>query len=432
MSVALPSLTAFDPETTSEGTLDPLGLYQIADQLATRLVPAVRERMQRIRFLTAMAVGALVTQDLAADPEQPECPPHQIWEWLVVEAMVRTQNTDDPLRGVPGTLVTSRAIDDFGYVDFRSYLKTPRVFGFHGVYKRLAVHVGLVDSDLAPRPEAEQLVNAWARDRGFTGLRDARPLFRAWAEAVERSLACEPCRTRPGWTQTDQRWNELASAFLPGDIGTRERQVLRNALCSDGDRSLGALSLIWELQPEFNDNDYQEESLHARLSETRPSLVPLLSAIAAYERFCRSLEDGFDLIRDSAGRQSSFGYEIGSIAGDAGFVEAVHDLPNRARQAEHRLGELDSEIRGLFCERFQPFLEPMAPGQIAHALCEHHESIQKGKSEVGKRPWFDRLGGDRIHLRQRYRIPPYQPRPGRYVHAYRGLPIRSFFQDIES
>ena len=55
MSVVLPSLTSFDPETSSEGTLDPLGLYLIADQLATRLVPAVRERMQRIRFLTAMA-----------------------------------------------------------------------------------------------------------------------------------------------------------------------------------------------------------------------------------------------------------------------------------------------------------------------------------------------------------------------------------------
>jgi len=30
----LPFLTAYDPPGTSEGTLDPLGLYQIADQLA--------------------------------------------------------------------------------------------------------------------------------------------------------------------------------------------------------------------------------------------------------------------------------------------------------------------------------------------------------------------------------------------------------------
>lgn len=45
MSIVLPRLTTFDPETSSEGTLDPLGLYLIADQLVTRLVPAVRDRL---------------------------------------------------------------------------------------------------------------------------------------------------------------------------------------------------------------------------------------------------------------------------------------------------------------------------------------------------------------------------------------------------
>jgi len=68
MVATLPFLTAYDPPSTSEGTLDPLGLYLIADQLAVQLVPAVRERMQRIRFLTAMAVGALVTEGLDDDP----------------------------------------------------------------------------------------------------------------------------------------------------------------------------------------------------------------------------------------------------------------------------------------------------------------------------------------------------------------------------
>ena len=69
MILTLPFLTSYDPPGTSEGTLDPLGLYQIADQLAIRLVPAVRERMQRIRFLTAMAVGAVVTEDIEDDPQ---------------------------------------------------------------------------------------------------------------------------------------------------------------------------------------------------------------------------------------------------------------------------------------------------------------------------------------------------------------------------
>jgi hypothetical protein len=69
-TIMFPFLTSYDPPGTSEGTLDPLGLCQIADQLAMQLVPAVRERMQRIRFLTAMAVGALVTEGLEDDIHQ--------------------------------------------------------------------------------------------------------------------------------------------------------------------------------------------------------------------------------------------------------------------------------------------------------------------------------------------------------------------------
>ena len=48
MGTSLPFLTSYDPPGTSEGALDPLGLYQIADQLAVQLVPAVRERMHQV------------------------------------------------------------------------------------------------------------------------------------------------------------------------------------------------------------------------------------------------------------------------------------------------------------------------------------------------------------------------------------------------
>lgn len=137
VDISLPFLTSYDPAGASEGTLDPLGLYQIADQLAVQLVPAVRERMQRIRFLTAMAVGALVTEDLEDASHASSVPPYLAWEWLVVEALVRASN-DPGMWGVPGTLVARRALDQHGYLDARSYLKTPRIFGFHGVYKRQA------------------------------------------------------------------------------------------------------------------------------------------------------------------------------------------------------------------------------------------------------------------------------------------------------
>lgn len=224
MTFALPTLSTYDPPASSEGTLDPLGLYQIADQLATKLVPAVRERMQRIRFLTAMAVGALVTEGLEADPEQPECPPFLIWEWLVVESLIRTYGDEGGLWGVPGTLVTQRALANHGYLDSRSYLKTPRIFGFHGVYKRLAIHLGLVDVHLGPRPECESLVDAWAKDQGYQGLRDVQQLLEAWRYAVRRGLSHQPCRTRPGWRLDD--WEHLAAAMELDGAGRREKRVL--------------------------------------------------------------------------------------------------------------------------------------------------------------------------------------------------------------
>ncbi len=43
MSTPVPFLRAYDPPGTSEGTLDPLGPYQISDQLAVRFAAVLRE-----------------------------------------------------------------------------------------------------------------------------------------------------------------------------------------------------------------------------------------------------------------------------------------------------------------------------------------------------------------------------------------------------
>src|SRR5688572_19101840 len=145
MAPSFPFLTTYDPLGTSEGTLDPLGLYQIADQLAVQLVPAVRERMTRVRFLTAMTLGTLVTEGLENDPEKQDASPYLVWEWLVVEGLMRSYQGQESPFGIPGSLVTRRAIANHGYLDAKSYLKTARIFGFNGVYKRLAIHLGLVD-----------------------------------------------------------------------------------------------------------------------------------------------------------------------------------------------------------------------------------------------------------------------------------------------
>jgi hypothetical protein len=212
--------------------------------------------------------------------------------------------------------------------------------------------------------------------------------------------------------------------------GRREKRYLREVLHAADDRALGALPNLWRLQQEFTDEDFAEELLHQRLEEESPSYTTLLQAIRAYERFCRSLHDGFDLLRAESAAADARGFAITSIAQDGDFAISLDGLDRRYEDARRRLGEVDLQIASLFDGRFGEFAEPMSPDRCALVLCEHHEEIQKHKSADGKRPWFIRLGPDRIYMRHRYREPRRPIAPEDFVHEYRGWPIRRFYRDL--
>lgn len=431
MAVNLPFLTTHDPPGTSEGTLDPLGLYQIADQLAVQLVPAVRERMQRIRFLTAMAVGSLVIEDLEGDPRRRDAAPYLVWEWLVVEALTRQMADDPSILGVPGTNVTRTALAQHRYLDARSYLKTSRIFGFHGVYKSLAVHLGLLDVHLAPGPNAERLAAKWADDRGLGGIPGAKSLWARWKDAVRRSLNCDPPRTNPGWTES--AWRELADAFAPAGAASEEKRLLRELLLSSDNRQLGALPELWQLQMDYGSDAIREEALHIALRQRVPAYIALVEAIRAYEAFARSLQDAFDVLRTEAARPDAHGYVVPEVAQNEAFQTSVRgseELFATAHRALREISAANISLPDRFDERFGKFAEPMDAQTCALMLCEHHEDVQRNKSAEGKRPWFDRISHDRIYIRQAYRIPQREIAPEEYLHRYRGSPIRRFRTDL--
>lgn len=313
-----------------------MGLYQTADLLAVQLVPAVRERMQRIRFLTAMAVGALVTEDVQDDPPQRDASPYLVWEWLVVRAMIQELGDDPGLWGVPGTLVARRALEAPRYLDARNYLKTPRIFGFHGVYKRLAVHLGIVDAHLGSGPNAEGLVDAWARGLGLAGVRDAKPMISRWTDAVRQSREQRPPRTKTYWSS--ERWAELANAFAPWRGKKVEKRHLEGLLLTADERRLGALPTMWKLQADFDDAAYCDERLHDRLEEKEPGYAPLLAAIRAYEAFGRSLQDAFDVLKAEAASRDARGFAVTEMASDADFSRSVKGLHERFDAACQTLG----------------------------------------------------------------------------------------------
>src|SRR5438128_1083296 len=160
LDAVLPFLSLPDPAVSGEGQLDPLGLAIVADRLADWILPGMTARMRRPRFLTAMALSATVCEDLqdeiAADRVSPA---HLVFEWLVLEAFDRAGAPDDG-RGTPG-IDKAKAAKQAGLpLCARNYLKTALVMGFHGVYGRLARHLGIAeDSQLGENGYA--LEKAW-------------------------------------------------------------------------------------------------------------------------------------------------------------------------------------------------------------------------------------------------------------------------------
>src|SRR5262245_26918188 len=109
--VSLPFLSLPDPVVTGEGVLDPLGLSALGDRLADWILPRLTARMSRPRFLTAMAVSAVVCdgleEEIAADGVTPA---HILFEWLLVESFARQANDWEVLR-TPG-IDEARAVRD--------------------------------------------------------------------------------------------------------------------------------------------------------------------------------------------------------------------------------------------------------------------------------------------------------------------------------
>ena len=193
--LALPELSAYDPGMEGEGSLDPMGLAAISDRLADRLVPGVRARMNRVRFATAVAVGALVCETLvdvlAADGISS---PAICFEWLVIEGFVRRFAPQDLPSGVPGSRKARTVIARHQRLSAGTYLKMPTVFGFNGIYKPFGIDAGVVTNELAPGLRCAELTQAWEGKQGFDGFAAAVPGTRGGRPAQRDPLVNSSAR----------------------------------------------------------------------------------------------------------------------------------------------------------------------------------------------------------------------------------------------
>ncbi len=231
----LPFLTEADPDLLGEGSLDPLGLARIADQLADQLLPDVTARMRRVRFLTLIAAGSHVIEDLRDIPAADHVTTPEIaLEWNIIEAFARAGTLPFEARqALPGIAKARAALARKGRLDHLAYLRGPKVFGFFGVYRRLAVGADLVDGGLMLKTRGEQLLRAWEQDHpevaaGFVDRRRDEP--GGYMAIVLRDAARQALLAGQATHRLHGVNDRIVQAFRLDTIRSLERRVLMDAL----------------------------------------------------------------------------------------------------------------------------------------------------------------------------------------------------------
>jgi hypothetical protein len=430
-----PFSSEFDPSEEGEGSIDPLGLQPGYERLADRLLPAVTVRMGNPRLVTAMALGARICEEWDSDAVAADeiTPPWLVWEWFVVEAFVRAEDSLPKVSSVPGTRKVRRALRTKRPVSATSYLKTPATFGFTGVFRRLAVGIAILTEDGRLDDGGYELLGAWAKDQGLDGIIDASGgEGHAFRECLRRAVAQGMEKGHTTWQSSDF-WRNLARRLDPLAPGRNERKFLLDRILLRAGEVDMVARLKDALIAEGGVHERQEEApFLRRLSHGAPTdFNQLLTAIDAYEAFARAITDAFDGLRYCA--FISGGAPVGahdffsSPAAKSAFAALA---PSIARIREHpKLLEWERDRNGLqqAVERFEGVQNGV---DLFDAVLDHHEYVQDNKPPNGKRTWFERGLRSKIMVRPGYVISEAPDDEGGSVHEYRIPTFSRFLRDL--
>lgn len=431
----LPALTVLDEAVSAgEGSIDPLGLYSIADNLAVQMVPGVRERQRRPRFLTIICASAALCQHFEPDAmaEDGVSEPWQVFEWYIVEGLVRRISDNSRLRNLPGRdKVASAVLKDRVPVSSRRYLKTPTVFGFHGIYRVLARTLG-IERHGELDEHGYQLLDVWESERGLDGFWTSRTgCGRAWREKLCEAVADGLKRGSTARSGTWEGWDFIANHLAHDAAGTGEKCLLSKFLV-DGEvgfrkEVLGCLVSASGQKAWRPDESSNEGPFHDALAAVAsPHLKTLLTAIRAYEAFARQIRDAFYCCLHALSI-SSQPVSAMKLATLSPVVEGRDRTPDLFRAAQDALEPLALSAR---LSAFLTLAEQMSVGDWVEALLAHHDGIQRAKPPNGKAPWVIRYDDGQFIVRPHYRVEEFEPNPDLYVHQYRTLPLTSFAQDL--
>jgi hypothetical protein len=434
-----PVLSAFDPLASSEGGIDPLSSQATYEHLAERILPFLTVRMARPRFLTAMAVGAHVCQpfrdEIAADGVTPA---YLVYEWYVIEAFVRHEDLLADRRSIPGIDKVGRALKSGRNVSAGTYLKTAKIFGFTGVYRRLAYGLEVLNDDLELDEGGWELLRVWEDEQRLSG-------FLAGSQGKGAQLREDLRRAvrdglRNGHTARKRwwHWETLTRHLDPATAGAREADCIHRRLLRADLRQNSRDPLATAMRGEFLDHlerhavaitriGDEAEFLRSLKGEASTDLCERLEAIDAYEGLCRPLESAFRLLLHLSTRAGGTPVDLADFRAEPTTDELAGRLPaavDRLARALKGTSYLE-EVRDLLA-RCEGVGDASA---LYHTIVDHHEAAQLAKPPDGKRTWFERVGAG-IVVRPQYAHPDPPRTDDSYVHWYRTGTASTFLRDL--
>jgi hypothetical protein len=427
-----PLLTEKDDVESSEGGIDPLGTEPLADALAVKLAPGVRERQRHPRFLTAMAVSLEVCRDFDEETLATDgiSAPWMVFEWYVVEGLVRSTDARERL-GVPGSQKAARARADGVPLSARRYLKTPTVFGFDGVYRQLARTLGIEDNGRLGEAGFE-LLSVWAVEEGLPGFAGSgdgpgQAVRSQLKDAVRAGLELGSTARGGGWSG----WEFFQKHLSPYGAKPREARFIARALVNDpkGFRRDVIESLIAAKGLRVWEATGSEREFHRVLRvAAREELRDLLDAIEGFESFSRLCQDAFQDCLCEMTRRGGKKTSLASLAAIASVRLASKRIPESFGEVMMQLEPVGENVR--FGETFAGIAERGSVAEWVERLLEHHRKTQRRKPPNGKSPWFERFDDGSLIIRPDYRTEEPGTHDNGYVHLYRTSSLWQFARDL--
>lgn len=432
MNLILPQLSEADPTLSGEGSLDPLGMAPVAERLAELLLPGLRARMRRVRFLTVSAVGALASESLVdVLPVDRVSTPSVCFEWLVLEGFARRANKSLPLEasGIPGAGKVRGVLAQGERLAARNYLKSPNVFGFTGVYLPLARQLKVLDEDRRVGPSLADLTRAWERDRALVGFTDANNLTAGGRlrvrlrDGIRAALVEGRCAT----PESSDLWGLLRDHLHPTKAGASEKALLRGWLVDERVSMRAELARFLDQLDHADEGEVLKALLASRLSG---ELRRHLEAIAAYEAVAHLLDAAFTQLRHLSTRLGTRPLVVTALTADELLSGVCARLPAAIRHAADCLAQADGSLSSLFILRFGRFDRPVPVADFVELVLTHHEAVQALKPPRGKRPWFDRHGSGWVVRSLYWQQEAGKVATGTLVHPYRLNALHGFMKDL--